>query len=446
MLYASLAASLFSAFLAILGKQWLNRYASTNTRGTAIERSQNRQRKLNGIVSWYFEHVLGSLPLMLQISLLLLGCALSRYLWGIDTTIASLVIGVTSFGVLFYLSILAAGVTSESCPYQTPGSRALRSATLTTAFALRRVVGRSKTFRMLQSKAQRSEPRWSRDNVVASLKTIPYKLPSTLATDTFRLGRLMVHLLVAPIRRVYTQLFCSSSTSEHRLDQQTTLWDLRCISWTLNTSLDTAVRLSSLESLATTVALADFDPTLVVDCLNVFIDSVKVIDNAVMVTQGSEQLAASSAMCLLHTFSHLSVTDPTSSISGDVQRRYGMVFPPTTDFKGFPFHHTLGAIHSAFYPDWNHPWLDWGDYKPSNHEHAIFARALAKLAQSEYHRRMHDKKVPGWILRFVLHSLSLVPLPSASVIIDCLSIIAIDLGCDVSTTGTTISDERYAHI
>ena len=41
MLYASLATSLFSAFLATLGKQWLNRYASTDMWGTAIERSQN---------------------------------------------------------------------------------------------------------------------------------------------------------------------------------------------------------------------------------------------------------------------------------------------------------------------------------------------------------------------------------------------------------------------
>ena len=80
LLYASLATTLFSAFLAMLGKQWLNRYASTDMRGTAIERSQNRQRKLDGIVTWYFDHVMESLPLMLQIALLLLGCALSRYL------------------------------------------------------------------------------------------------------------------------------------------------------------------------------------------------------------------------------------------------------------------------------------------------------------------------------------------------------------------------------
>ena len=109
----------------MLGKQWLNQYASTDMRGTAIERSQNRQRKLDGIVAWYFDYVMEALPLMLQAALLLLGCALSRYLWGVNTSVASVVISITSFGMIFYLFIITAGTTSESCPYQTPGSRIL---------------------------------------------------------------------------------------------------------------------------------------------------------------------------------------------------------------------------------------------------------------------------------------------------------------------------------
>ena len=125
-LFASLAASLFSAFLAMLGKQWLNRYASVDMRGSTIERSRNRQRKVDGIVSWYFDHVMESLPLMLQVALLLLGCALSRYLWEISRTVASVVLGVTAFGVIFYLFIAIAGATSVGCPYQTPGAHILR--------------------------------------------------------------------------------------------------------------------------------------------------------------------------------------------------------------------------------------------------------------------------------------------------------------------------------
>ena len=111
--YASLAASLFSSFLAMLGKQWLGLYAS------AIERSQNRQRKLDGVVAWCLDWMLRSLPLMLQAALLLLGCAPSRYLWEIDTAVASVVLGVTPFGFLFYLSTFVTGTNSKDYPYQT---------------------------------------------------------------------------------------------------------------------------------------------------------------------------------------------------------------------------------------------------------------------------------------------------------------------------------------
>ena len=125
-LYASLTASLFAAFLAMLGKQWLNRYESVDMRSSAIDRSRDRQRKLDGIDNWYFNHVMESLPLMLQAALLLLGCALSRYLWETNTTVALVVLGVTSSGAFFYLSIVIAGATFVSCPYQTPGAHILR--------------------------------------------------------------------------------------------------------------------------------------------------------------------------------------------------------------------------------------------------------------------------------------------------------------------------------
>ena len=120
LLFASLAASLVSALLATLGKQWLSRYDSADIKGTTAERAQNRQMKLDGIDTWCFYYVMEALPLMLQIALLLLGCALSRYLWEINTLVASIVLGVSLLGVAFYLFITVAGTAHESCPYQTP--------------------------------------------------------------------------------------------------------------------------------------------------------------------------------------------------------------------------------------------------------------------------------------------------------------------------------------
>jgi len=377
---------------------------------------------------------------MLQAALLLHGCALCRYLWGIDVTIASLATGVTSFGVLFYFSIVVAGAASKSCPYQTPGVHALRSAA-SAASAFGHAVRHSETVLMFQAEA-----RLSKGNVTAFLRRVPCRLPGTLGGDILRLGRATADLSVASTRRVCTRLVYVLSTPRLGSSQPTTFLDIRCVSWMLKTSLDKGVHLSTLEFLATTAPLVDFHPTLVMDCLNIFTGCVEVIGSTVAVTQGSGRLATASAMCLLRTVSHLSVTDPGSSVLRGVRQRYGEVFLRDTGFKNFPFYHTLGAIHSVFYPDYKHPWFDWGDYKPSGHEHSIFALALAKLAQSEYRRRdNHTKKVPGWILRFALHSMSSDPLPSTSVVADCLSIVAIDLGCNISSAITTTSDERYVH-
>ena len=446
-LYDSLATSLFSAFLAMLGKQWLNRYMSTDMRGTAIERSQNRQQKLNGIVTWYFDNVMESLPLMLQAALFLLGCALSRYLWDIDTTIASVILAVTSSGVLFYLFIIIAGSASASCPYQTPGSRILHS----TASAVRQAFRESKTASVFQINAGYYQPWWSRNKIGDFLGDLLVELPPALLSDGGNLVLGVVQPFVAFAHQVYTWLPGTPSTPAHESDQQTTLLDLHCISWILQKSLDKDHHLSAMEHLVTVVELPNFDPSIIAGCFSTYISCIKVVNGNLVATQGLEKLAKVSTMGLLHLFSHLSVIDPTSSILVDICQNYARIFPPNVKFNNLPFYHTHGMIHFTLHQDWrNQPWyvckkgykqLQWRDYKPSNQEHIVFTQALTKLAQSEYQSR---RKVPFWILHFVLHSLSLSPLPSTSVIIDCLSIIAIDLDCDVSGIKMTM-DERYVH-
>jgi len=349
----------------MLGKQWLNRYASTDLRGTAIERSQNRQRKLDGIVAWYFDHVMEFLPLMLQAALLLLGCALSHYLWGINVTVASVIIGVTSLGVILYIVLVVSGAASESCPYQTPGSQALRCLS-------RRI------------------------------------LPATPGSDG-----------------------------------ETTALDIRCILWMLQTSLDKTVHLSTLKHFTTMVALANVDPTLV-DCFDIFVGCIKVGSYSIVVVEGLEELAAVSALGLFNTISHLLGTDPTSHVLGDLRQRYAKVFPGFFDFHGHRFHRVMTVVHSLLTQSRDHWSIGWSDYKPPTHELTILSHNLITLARFEY-QRTEQINVPGWILRFAFHILPLDPPPPTSVVADCLSIIAIDLGCDVSNAGPTIlSDERYA--
>ena len=474
-LYASLVASLLSAFFAMLGKQWLNRYASTDMRGTAIERSRNRQRKLDGVIAWHFDHVMECLPLMLQVALLLLGCALSRYLWGINVTVASVVLGVTSSGVLLYVFIIAAGTFSASCPYQTPGSHALRYLGLKVQNVLRSVFRnaseQSEAAKTITTNATWYHPWWSRRMFMPFCKSMARQFPRALAADVLHIGRVVIHLLIAPpvgayrlgaaiirssvgsARRVHDRLRRGSSTPGQGLDQQTTVLDLRCISWVLRTSLDKADHLSALKNLTAMVTLADFDPTLVEDCLNVFISctSVDLNDCKVGIVRGLEQLAEVSAMCFLRTFHHLSIKDPTSGVLEEVCRRYDKTFPFKTDFEGLPFYYTMAEINPLGNQRWWYPrdiqWGDiqWNDGGPSTQKHVSFARSMAEGARVEY-QQTREGKVPRWILRFALHSLSLDPLPPMSIVADCLSIITVDLDCDTSHTDASTWDERYVRV
>jgi hypothetical protein len=470
MLFASLAASLLSAFLAVLGKQWLNRYAITEIRGTAIERSQNRQRKLDGVTTWYFDHVMESLPLMLQAALLLLSCALSRYLWEINTTVASVILGVTSFGIIFYIFVVVAGAASVSCPYQTPGARILRHVFLHTlphiyhhillpalhsvpsvipklsAFAssLLDFVEDPICFQFIRSMCSEFQQPWYSEENFAIPIVLLILFPISLVADLYFLVDAVIWLLV-PSSSTVGEWFMDSFSKTHGLDQQTIALDPQCISWMLQTSLDKAVQLSALKHLATMMALGSFDPTLVSSCFDVFIDCIKVdaSNNKVAIIQGLEQLAAMSATCFLRTLHHLSVMDPTSSVLKDIRQRYKRVFPPGTDFGGLPFYYTMTKIRSLANRHWNPRRIQWDECRPPTQEWISFTRNVAEIAQAKYQQK---RKVPRWALRFTLHYLSLDPLPPASVVADCLSIIAIGLSCDVSNAGFTTLDERSVHI
>ena len=435
MLYASLAASLFSAFLAMLGKQWLNRYVLTGMRGTAIERNQDRQRKLDGIITWYFDHVMESLPLILQFALLLLGCALSLYLWGIDVTIACVVLGVTALGVILYVFAVIAGTASASCSYQTPGARILRHIlyhTLPPIFGPPYPVLRGL---IRNSRCLLYPRRWW--DAPALFKHI-LRSPFHLACDAYQA---MARGFVFLARWVPRWLHNTRSARARRLNQRTAVLDSQCISWILQTSLEKGIRLSTLKFLATTPTLTDFTPALVSDCFDIFIDCVKANEGGLVIIQGMEQLVEVSAMCFFFAYSHLSIMDPIPGILVGVRQRYKRIFPWNTDFSCLPFPHTLEAIHEAIYLDLEfETWIQWEYHKLTNHKHVALAHAFSKLSWSEYPRRALCR-VPRQSILFASHFLPQRPLPSPSIITNCLLIIAIDLDCNVPNT--MVFGDRY---
>lgn len=189
--------------------------------------------------------------------------------------------------------------------------------------------------------------------------------------------------------------------------------------------------------------ITSFDPTLVVDCFNIFIGCVTIANRKVAVVQGMEQLAAPSANALYRTFYHLSLVDPASGILDDIRRRFRRIFPENADFRGFPSYHTvfaLGVLVNTFWAKMNSRCLG---YKLPWEESIPVARSLVKVAQEEF-QQTQQKKVSRWILCIALEVLSSDPPAPLSAIADCLMIVAVDLGVDVHNIATL--DDRCASI
>ena len=484
-LYSSMAISLLALSLVMLVVLcWFPECASANTRGPSIEHSQNRERKLFRI-----NHTMESLPSMLRAALLLRGCVLSRYLLGTHPTILSVVISTTSFAAISYLYTIIVWVVFPIWSHQTPcvyNPRRLAHIPGLVHSVFSASVETSACRRLLSAVLDAWEEDHHPDEssttgrpwgVVATLSYI-LLLPFSLLADAGRLSITIASPFIIFARGSFFRLWLGS---EHR----TAMLDLHCISWTLRTSQDLPTRLSALNYLKT-ITPAHPDTSTVVGSFDTLIGCIKVTDGKVTVVQGLEQLALVSALCCLHTFSCLTVMGMVVSVE-DVRQRYTRAFPSEVNFNGLQFSAALGAIHTVFYqtnkvrgvptnmsqmtlvtwqaqlPLRDHWWEDgkpssderviiadalsgwvprkawrvqWGDYKPSSGEHVIVARALAKLARFEYRRR-GQWKVPRWLLRFAFHSLSQYPLPLTSIIVDCLSIIAVDLGCDFSNIASS---------
>ena len=123
-MYVSLIISLLAAFIAMLGKQWLNQYLR-NSGGSMIECCGDCQRKCDGLEKWPLHFSVESLPVVLRVALLLLACGLCRHMCSINSSVAFTLISLTGLEVAFYDAVIT-GMSSYACPFQTPASTALR--------------------------------------------------------------------------------------------------------------------------------------------------------------------------------------------------------------------------------------------------------------------------------------------------------------------------------
>ena len=162
LIYASLLISLLTTFIAMLGKQWLNRYLRSSG-GLITERCGERQRKCDGLEEWWLHLFVESLPVMLQVSLFLFACGLCQHMCSINASVAYVLINITGLGVLLYVAIVIAGMSSYTCPFQTPVAVVLRGQWKKVRPVL------SATHQMLKAQVQQSKP-WFKPKDLAVLR------------------------------------------------------------------------------------------------------------------------------------------------------------------------------------------------------------------------------------------------------------------------------------
>ncbi|KIJ53111.1 hypothetical protein M422DRAFT_242223 [Sphaerobolus stellatus SS14] len=101
--YLSLGLSLLAAFGAVLGKQWLAQFKTSRFGyGTRSERGIRRYRKVKGIEEWHLRPILDSLPVILQLSLLLFGISLAVDLFSLNKGLSGVITALLVFGIIFH--------------------------------------------------------------------------------------------------------------------------------------------------------------------------------------------------------------------------------------------------------------------------------------------------------------------------------------------------------
>jgi len=317
LLYASLATSLFAAFLAMLGKQWVNRYLR-NHGGSAADKSRDRQRKLDGLEKWRFRLAIESLPVMLQLALLLLGCALSLYLWTISRTVAGVAIVVTLFGVSLYVFLAVAATLYYNCPYQTPPSILTRtiigyitSSNATLACALRFLGASLIPITNLRRILARLG-----SGVRNTLKSFDHSPATAMDAEHIPLA-----VVAAPPTRIFEDI---------SIDWDICNADARCISWVLHSTTDADVIFSTVRFAADMIWYPEIagalSPSILAD---LFFDCL--LDGRVI--PGKEEHASSIGMALASVLStHLSI-GPENNVHKELCKRIldGVELAPSSE-------------------------------------------------------------------------------------------------------------------
>ena len=417
-LYATLFATLLAAFLAMLGKQWLSRYKENEARGSAADRSRSRERKLTGIKTWKFHLVMETLPLILQCALVLLGFALSRYLWGVNSSVSSVVIAFTGFVFLFYSVVVMASVFSFDCPFQTPLSLFLRFVVKSATSYLRNI---RQTFGPTQ---QPHQPGMQQTQINPPLSIATVGRGHDLQASIAALASMTPNALPQPV----TPLFAQEKDFEgDRLDS-------RCINRLFEMSTDVDVIISNLDFIPEITwhsGIKDVPRKRIYDIL---MDCFNFSGTNPVVLPKSRDVAYLSAKALVHI---------------ELQRR--CITPYEEHNQGSwrdicANHHPLSSAPNRSDPDLQavlfmvdmtlerSNGFSWIESRMTSPHRAWMSHVFI------YHT-WHEGQVPEVVLDFVENSMSIESL-SNTVVADCFFIIGLMIGVPFHINDIPVKDKR----
>ncbi|KAF9645865.1 hypothetical protein BDM02DRAFT_390427 [Thelephora ganbajun] len=377
---------------------------------------------MDGMVTWRFGLVMESLALMLQGSLLLLGYALSNYLFVINRVVAGVVIGFTSLGALFYLIITLAATRFYNCPFQTPFSRTFR-------FLIR--------FDDEHTRYLKRSREWSGRCLRLLGRTFSQMEKRTRPQSGGLRGWGGADIIPGD----QIELPMASSDARPLLHEETNrnspALDMDCVPWILEMSKDVDV----------TMDIAGHIPEFAWDATTWSIPP-KMFYNA-MRSCFDHSLGY---LTLKPTFRYQAYTSAKAFLHLCIQSKYVAPESEKADFEPIPrMHQSAGSerhegdsdLESVLgvigYVLGDPKPMDWHKFSFTVPHHCWMGHILLYRAWDVLG---NDEPLPDDIRGFVLHSLQLEPPPPKPIVADCLFIIGLVLGIELHRDDLSVVDKR----
>jgi len=119
--FASLILSLCTASIALVVRQWLNRFASPWVTSDPFENAYIHHLRYNrGLLPWRVPTILGLLPILMQLALVLFLAGIVILLWTLNAAVAGIATALAALLVLFLVATIVAPAFGPTCPYKSP--------------------------------------------------------------------------------------------------------------------------------------------------------------------------------------------------------------------------------------------------------------------------------------------------------------------------------------